>query len=97
MEKNVQEKDHIIPYRTFVYVLAALILLTLTSVTLTRIYLGTLTVMAALGIAVFKSSLVLRYFMHLKFESRIYRVMVTLVILLLSTVIIVTFLDYLYR
>jgi cytochrome c oxidase subunit 4 len=97
MEKTVKEKDHIIPYRTFVYVLAALILLTLTSVTLTRIYLGTLTVMAALGIAVFKSSLVLRYFMHLKFESRIYRVMVTLVILLLSTVIIVTFLDYLYR
>jgi cytochrome c oxidase subunit 4 len=91
------EKKHIIPYRTFLYVLAGLIALTLTSVALTRIYLGTLTVLMALLIATFKSSLVLRIFMHLKFESRMFTRMVIFVILVISSVIILTLLDYLYR
>jgi len=91
------EKTHIIPYRTFLLVLALLITLTLTSVAITRIYLGTLTVMMALVIAAIKSSFVLRFFMHLKFEKRIFSVAVILVVLVLSSVIIITFLDYLYR
>jgi cytochrome c oxidase subunit 4 len=91
------EKKHIIPYRTFLYVLAGLIALTLTSVALTRIYLGTLTVLMALLIATFKSSLVLRIFMHLKFESRMFTRMVIFVIMIISSVIILTLLDYLYR
>lgn len=91
------EKNHIIPYRTFLYVLAGLIALTLTSVALTQIYLGTLTVVMALLIATFKSSFVLRIFMHLKFESRMFSIMVIFVILIISSVIILTLLDYLYR
>lgn len=91
------EKNHIIPYRTFLLVLALLITLTLTSVILTRIYLGTLTVVLSLVIAAVKSSFVLRIFMHLKFESRMFSVAVTGVALLISVVIIITFLDYLYR
>jgi len=91
------EKDHIIPYRTFLYVLAILILLTLTSVALTQIYLGVLTVATALVIAAVKSSFVLRIFMHLRFESRVITVMVTLVVLLISAVIIITLLDYSFR
>jgi len=66
------KKNHIIPYRTFLYVLALLITLTLTSVALTQIYLGTLTVVMVLVIAAIKSSFVLRIFMHLKFESRMF-------------------------
>ena len=91
------EKSHIIPYRTFLYVLVLLIILTLTSVTLTRIYLGTLTVMLALLIAAIKSSFVLRIFMHLKFENKLFSIAVVAVVLLISSVIIITFLDYLYR
>jgi cytochrome c oxidase subunit IV len=91
------EKNHIIPYRTFLYVLALLIILTLTSVAITRIYLGTLTVMLALLIAAVKSSFVLRIFMHLKFEQKIFSIGVIAVVLLLCVLIIITFLDYLYR
>lgn len=94
---ETQEKSHIIPYRTFLLVLALLIVLALASVAFTRIYLGTLTVVLALIIAVIKSSFVLRYFMHLKFERRMFTVGVVSVALLISTVIILTFLDYLYR
>ena len=91
------EKNHIIPYRTFLYVLVLLITCTLTSVAITRIYLGTFTVLLALMIAAVKSSFVLRIFMHLKFENRMFSIAVIAVILLISVVIIITFLDYLYR
>ena len=97
MENTKHENSHIIPYRTFLIILVILIVLALTSVALTQIYLGTLTVALALIIAVIKSSLVLRYFMHLKFESRMFTIGVVSVALLISSVIIITFLDYLYR
>ena len=64
------QKTHIIPYKTFLYVLAILITLTLTSVAVTQFYLGALTVAVALAIAVIKSSFVLRIFMHLQFENK---------------------------
>ncbi len=96
MEKT-ENKDHIVPYRTFLYVLALLIGLTLVSVALTQIYLGSLTVALALIIAAVKSSFVLRIFMHLKFESRIIAIFATFVILLIVVVIVITLLDYLFR
>lgn len=91
------QKNHIIPYRTFLQVLALLIVLTLVSVALTQISLGTLTVAIALLIAAVKSSFVLRIFMHLKFESRMFSVMVIAVAALLAVVIFITLLDYIYR
>ena len=91
------EKSHIIPYRTFLYVLALLITLTLTSVAITQIYLGTFTVVLALLIAAVKSSFVLRIIMHLKFESKMFSFAVIAVVLILCAVILITFLDYLYR
>jgi cytochrome c oxidase subunit 4 len=97
MEKTEKTKDHIISYRTYLYVLGILITLTLISVSVTSIYLGPLTVALALLIAVFKSSFVLRIFMHLKFESRLLTVLVILVASLVTSVIIITLLDYIFR
>jgi cytochrome c oxidase subunit IV len=91
------EKNHIVPYRTFLLVLGGLIMLTLISVAATRIYLGPLTIFLALLIAAVKSSLVLWVFMHLKFEQRMFRITVIGVVLLISAVIIITLLDYLFR
>ena len=94
-EDNIHH--HIIPYRTFLLVLAVLICLTLTSVALTQIYLGALTVAIALIIAAVKSTFVLRIFMHLKFDNKMFSYGVIGVVLLLSAVITVTLLDYLNR
>ncbi|TAL66933.1 MAG: hypothetical protein EPN88_07850 [Bacteroidetes bacterium] len=96
-QSMTNEKNHIIPYRTFLLVLVGLIFLTLTSVVLTQIYLGTLTIMIALLIAAVKSSFVLRIFMHLKFENKMFSLMIIAVTLLICSVIIITLLDYLYR
>ncbi len=89
--------NHIIPYRTFILILAVLICLTLTSVAFTQIYLGALTVAIALIIAVVKSTFVLRIFMHLKFDNKMFSYGVIGVVLLLSAVITITMLDYLNR
>ena len=98
-QMKAEEKDNnqIIPYRTFLIVLAVLITLTLISVALTQIHLGTLTVAIALLIATIKSGFVLRIFMHLKIDSRMFTLGVIGVVLLLSAVIIITLMDYLYR
>jgi cytochrome c oxidase subunit 4 len=91
------EKQHIIPYSTLMLVLAGLIVLTLASVTLTRISLGAFTVAVALLIAGIKSTFVLAIFMHLKFENKMFSRAVIGVILLLGSVITITLLDYLNR
>jgi cytochrome c oxidase subunit 4 len=91
------EKNHIIPYRTFLFVLAGLIGATLVSVAVTQISLGTLTVAIALLIAAVKSTFVLRIFMHLKFENKMFSLAVIAVVLIIAVVIFITLLDYLYR
>jgi cytochrome c oxidase subunit IV len=91
------EKNHIVPYRTFLIILAVLVTLTIVSVSVTRIYLGPLTVAVALIIATIKSSFVLRIFMHLKFEKRFFAFAALAVIVLIAVVIAITLLDYLYR
>jgi cytochrome c oxidase subunit IV len=97
MEPVHNDTHHIIPYRTLLTVLAGLITLTLISVFITQIALGTLTVAIALLIAAVKSSFVLRIFMHLKFENRFISSMVVAVILIIAAVIFITLLDYIYR
>ena len=97
MKTIENEKNHITPYKTFLLVLAGLIALTFTSVALTQIYLGTLTVAIALVIAAVKSTFVLRIFMHLRSETRMFSLAVIGVASLICVVITITLLDYLYR
>lgn len=94
---NNNEEKHIIPYRTFLLVLALLITLTLTSVFLTRIHLGALTVLIALLIAAVKSSFVLRIFMHLKLENKMFTFLTIGVITVIAFVILGTITDYIFR
>jgi cytochrome c oxidase subunit 4 len=87
----------IVKYRTYVFVLLTLLLLTGLSVFLTEINLGMLAVVGALLIASVKSSLVLWHFMHLKHENRIILMMVGLVLFVFISVLIITFLDYTFK
>ena len=88
---------HIVPYRVYLVILAVLVAMTGISVAVTQIDLGALTTAIALLLATVKSTLVLIYFMHLKFDNRMFSIMATGVILMIGVVIFVTFLDYLFR
>ncbi|HKL33223.1 MAG TPA: cytochrome C oxidase subunit IV family protein [Tangfeifania sp.] len=91
------EKKHVVPYRVYVIVLIALVILTLLSIGITGIELGKYTVAGALIFAIVKSFLVLTWFMHLKYDKLYIKLMVGFVFAILVVTIVVTFLDYLYR
>jgi cytochrome c oxidase subunit 4 len=97
MEVMTHTEVHITDYRVYGWVLFALLVLTTITITITWIDLSALTVLVALVIASVKSFIVLRYFMHLKFESRLFTVFVVMVLTLYLLVIVLTFFDYLLR
>ena len=59
---------HVVPVRTLVGVLAVLLVLTVATVAVTLVDLGALNLVVALSIAVLKGTLVLLYFMHLRWD-----------------------------
>ncbi len=91
------EKSHITPYRSHATILVILLTLTMTSVLVTQIHFSTFSVGVALIIASVKVSFVLIYFMHLKHESTIIKVMVAGVFSLYAIIVAITFIDYLLR
>lgn len=92
-----ESNHHIVSYRTYGLILLVLLVLTAVSVAVTQIELTKWTTAVALMLAGAKTTFVLAVFMHLKFDQRIFRVMVPLIILLLIVVIVITFLDYMFR
>lgn len=90
-------KHHVVPYRTYVFILIALLVCTFLSIAITGIELGEFTVAGALILASVKSFLVLTYFMHLKFDKPYIRIMVAFVFVIFIAVIVITFFDYLFR
>ncbi len=92
-----EEKHHIVPYRVYIIVLVALLVLTFASIGITEIELGAYTVAGALIFACIKSFLVLTYFMHLKYDKTYIKIMVGSVFVLFIVILVFTFLDYLYR
>jgi len=78
-------------------VLIVLLILTTLSVLAIKIHIGAFTVALALLIASVKVTVVLTYFMHLKFENLLLRLMVGGVFLLFAIVIAITFIDYYFR
>ena len=91
------ETAHITPYRAHAWVLITLLALTFVTITVTWIDLSALTVLVAMLIASVKAYIVLTYFMHLKFESSLFRVFVVMVLAIYVLVILFTLSDYLFR
>lgn len=92
-----ESSAHIIKYRTYFMVLITLLVFTGMSVMAAGIEFGRLSVVIALLLAATKSSLVLWYFMHLKFENKMLGLMVALVLFVFVVVMIITFLDYSFQ
>lgn len=92
-----EHKHEPVPYRTFILIWAALLVLTVVTVVVSRIQLGALNIWVALSIASFKSSLVVFIFMHLRQESRLFKLGIVTLLIIVATFIGLTFTDVLYR
>jgi cytochrome c oxidase subunit 4 len=91
------EKPHISSYTSLAYVLIALLVLTFITVFVSEINFGAFSVGVALIVASLKATIVLTYFMHLKFENRFTTIMVAVVFAVFALVVGITFVDYLLR
>jgi cytochrome c oxidase subunit 4 len=67
-------KHHIIPFKVYIYVLISLLILTALTVAASRVNFGEWNVVIAILIASMKAGLVLAFFMHLKYDDKLYLV-----------------------
>ena len=66
--------SHIVPIKVYTNVILALLGLTVLTVASAQVDFGWFNVLIAMGIATVKAALVLLYFMHLKYDDRLYLV-----------------------
>ncbi len=92
-----EEHAHIVPYKTFMIIWIALLILTGITVWVAQYNLGPLNIWVALGIATVKSSLVVAVFMHMKYESRLFKLSLFAALAILAIFIGLNFFDVLYR
>lgn len=92
MEKRVH-----IPTGHFLTVWAALLVLTGVTVTVAGLHLGAFSVFTAIAIAAVKASLVLLFFMRLKYEPVLFRVMLFAAVATIAVIMALTFADVAYR
>jgi cytochrome c oxidase subunit IV len=91
------EEKHITGYDVYAKVMIALLALTTLTILVPWIDLSALTVFIALLIAVTKGGIVMTWFMHLRTEIMLIRVLVIIILLVYVSVILLTFADYLMR
>ncbi len=93
----MENSEHkIVSFKMYGLVLFVLIIFTLLSVYVTQLDFGNLGIVVALSIAGLKSILVFSIFMHLLYDKKMYALMVVGVLVVMTIVLIITFLDYGY-
>jgi cytochrome c oxidase subunit 4 len=91
------EHAHIVPPRTYYVIFAVLMLCTYLTWQVAYFDLGPLNTVAALAIAVFKATLVVLFFMHIKYSSRLTWAVVLGSVFWFGIMIALTMGDYLTR
>jgi cytochrome c oxidase subunit 4 len=91
------EEEHILSYRALAAVLGILLVLTAVTVAASRVDLGALNIWVAILIAATKSSFVLLFFMHLRYESRLLKTTFLITIVMLALLIAFMFWDVSFR
>lgn len=92
-----EQENHIVGNRVFIAVWIALLTLTAITVTVAKLDLGAFSTFTAIVIASIKACLVLWSFMHLKYETRLLKLLLLVPIVTLAVIIGLTFVDVLYR
>jgi cytochrome c oxidase subunit 4 len=88
---------HVLPLRIYFGVFLALLVLTGTTVTVAFVDLGPLNNVVAMGIAVLKATLVILFFMHVRYATRLTGLVVVSGVFWLVIMVGLTFVDYATR
>jgi cytochrome c oxidase subunit 4 len=96
-DRGYDSAPHVVPVSVYLAVFTALLVFTGVTVGVAFLDLGALNTVMALGIAVVKASLVILYFMHVRYGSRMIWVVVGAALYWLFHMIAGTVADYLSR
>ncbi len=96
-EQPSHEHREPISYGLYVLIWLSLIALTATTAAVAGINLAAFTLVVALLIALTKASLVVNYFMHIKFEDKIFKVFIGLAGFTIFVIYALTFADVYFR
>ncbi len=89
--------SHVVPVRIYLMVFFALLVLTATTVGVAFVDLGILNNVVALGIAALKATLVILFFMHVRYSTRLTALVVVSGVLWLGIFVGLTLVDYATR
>jgi cytochrome c oxidase subunit 4 len=93
----ISEEKHITEYSLYGKVLIGLLVLTALTILFPWLNLTGFTALIALILASTKAGIVMTYFMHLKMEYILLKILVIMVLLIYISVILLTFSDYIFR
>lgn len=71
MNGHAEHADHVLPRSLYFAIFGALMALTILTAAIAYVDLGNMNIVVAIGIAVLKATLVLLFFMHVKYGSRL--------------------------
>ena len=97
MADHAQGQHHVVPTRIYYAIFAALMLLTGITVAIAYIDLGPWNTVAAVAIACFKATIVVLYFMHVKYSTRLIKLTVIAGLYWMGIIFALTLGDYLTR
>jgi cytochrome c oxidase subunit IV len=88
---------HVVNVKTYLYILFSLLVLTVATTEIAKIDLGVFNTMVAMAISALKTSLVVLFFMHMKWSPNRLRVVASIGLLWLFIMIALTLGDYMTR
>jgi cytochrome c oxidase subunit 4 len=94
IEKNQMSEEHSHSYGIYILVWLGLMTLTAVTVAVAGINFGALTVATALLVASIKSFLVLKIFMHLNVEQKVFKIFVVAALFFIIVSFVLLFADY---
>jgi cytochrome c oxidase subunit 4 len=89
--------EYVVPVKVYVAVFVTLLVMTAATTAISGIDLGPWNTVVALGIAVFKASLVVLFFMHARYSPRLTHLVILAGIFWLALLLLITFSDFASR
>ena len=96
-ERQESGAGHVVPPRTYLAVFGILILMTATTTAVSFVDMGPWNTVVALAIAFFKASLVVLFFMHVKYSRRLMQLVIAGGLFWLGIMLVLTLSDFLSR
>ena len=97
MAQHSATAQHVVPRKVYFAVFAALMVFTATTTAISFLDLGPWNTVVALGIAFFKATLVVLFFMHVKYSPRLTQVTIAGGLFWLAILIVITLSDFMTR